>query len=126
MAGATPARLVTSLLLLDEQYSDVIAVALRGRGHDVVSVVADAGLRGVSDAELFHWAASAGRRIVTENIKDFRPLLVAALASGAPIAPLLLVPPRRFPRSVDAIIAALGAWLENTEPHVRPVEDWLV
>lgn len=118
---------MTVRLLLDEHYSDVIAVVLRERGHDVVSVVADAGLRSSSDAELFRWAADAGRRIVTENIKDFRPLLMAAMGSGEPVASLLLVPPRRFPRGRGAapMIAALTEWLE-AEVGARGVEDWLV
>lgn len=79
---------MTALLVLDERYSDAIAVALRARGHDVVSVVADAGPRGASDADIFRWATAAGRRIVTENIKDFRPLLMNALAADAPFASL--------------------------------------
>lgn len=126
MGGSAAARIVTALLLLDEHYSDAIAVALRERGHDVTSVVADAGLRSASDADLFRWAADAGRRIVTENIKDFRPLLAVALAAGGPLAPLLLVPPRRFPRGRGraALIAALSSWLERSGQ--RPVEDWLL
>jgi len=121
---------VTVRLLLDEHYSDVIAVALRERGHNVMSVVADVGLRSASDAELFRWAADAGRRIVTENIKDFRPLLMAAMGSAEPVASLLLVPPRRFPRRsggrTNAIVVALAAWLEKAGAQDRPAEDWLV
>ena len=130
MGGQATACLVTVRLLLDEHYSDVIAVAFRERGHDVVSVVADAGLRSASDADLFRWAADAGRRIVTENIKDFRPLLMVAMGSGKPVASLLLVPPRRFPRGsgarTNAIVAALAAWLEKAGVQERPAEDWLV
>ncbi|MGO1507557.1 MAG: DUF5615 family PIN-like protein [Microbacteriaceae bacterium] len=118
---------MTARLLLDEHYSDVIAVDLSARGYDVVSVVADAGLRSSSDADIFRWAADAGRRIVTENIKDFRPQLVAALAAGEPCAPLLLVPPRRFPRSkgVAALVSALATWLDR-DSGARPIEDWLL
>lgn len=120
---------VTTRLLLDEHYSEAIAAALRFRDHDVVAAVAEPDLRGVSDPEVFRWAAEAGRRIVTENIKDFRPLLLQAAATGAPAAPLLLVPPRRFPRGRGdrsaAIVRAIHAWLTRPDAHQRPVEDWL-
>lgn len=120
---------MTERLLLDEHYGEAIAVALRELGHDVVSVVADDALRAASDAVVFASAAAEGRRVVTENIKDFRPLLVAALGRGEAFALLLLVSPPRFPRgSCDraaAITAALVAWLEGADAGSRPVEDWL-
>ncbi len=128
VAAAPPG--MTTRLLLDEHYSEAIAVALRARGHDVASVVADPDLRGASDPEVFRWASQAGRRIVTENIKDFRPLLLQAAASGDAMAPLLLVPPRRFPRGrgdrAAAIVAALHSWLTRPDIDRRPAEDWLV
>lgn len=121
---------MTERLLLDEHYGEAIAVALRELGHDVVSVVADDALRAASDPVVFASAAADGRRVVTENIKDFRPLLLEALAKGAIVAPLLLVSPRRFPRGSGdreaAITAALAAWFEKADARARPVEDWLV
>ncbi|APZ35240.1 hypothetical protein BOH66_14035 [Microbacterium aurum] len=118
---------MTERLLLDEHYSGSIADALLERGHDVIAVVADLDLRGASDAEVYRWAAENDRRVVTENVKDFRPLLMQAQASDGPAAALLLVSPRRFPRGrgdrASAIIAALETWLEAGEP--RPIEDWL-
>lgn len=87
-----------------------------------------AGLRGASDPEIFRWAAEAGRRVVTENIKDSRPLLVAAIVANVRAASLLLVHPRRFPRGsgdrAATIVAALDAWLRAARG--RPPEDWLV
>ena len=59
-------------LLLDEHYANEIAERLRAQGYDVVSVVGDSELRAQPDLELFGWAVATGRRIVTENIKDFR------------------------------------------------------
>ncbi|MEQ6896039.1 DUF5615 family PIN-like protein [Microbacterium sp. KR10-403] len=121
---------MTNALLLDEHYGEAIAIALRERGHDVVSVVADDELRGAPDADVFRVAAASHRRIVTENIKDFRPLLMDAAAQGAPFAALLLVPPRRFPRGRGdrsaVIIAALHEWLAARDAGERPLEDWLV
>lgn len=117
-------------LLLDEHYSGAIAVALRERGHDVLAVVADSGLRGAADAEAFRSATASGRRIVTENIKDFRPLLRQAHATDSPVAPLLLVPPARFPRGggdrAAAIVTVLDGWLHRDDVGQRPDEDWLI
>jgi Domain of unknown function (DUF5615) len=119
---------VTGRLLLDEHYAAEIADRLCIDGHDVLATAADAGLRALPDAELFRWAAEHGRRIVTENIKDFRPLLMRAYTTGETIAPLLLVSPRRFPRGggdrAEAIVKALTAWLHQAT-H-RPDEDWLI
>ncbi|MEJ1088357.1 DUF5615 family PIN-like protein [Microbacterium sp. Mu-80] len=121
---------MTARLLLDEHYGEAVAVALRERRFDVVSVVADPALRSASDAMVYAAAAEQGRRVVTENIKDFRPLLMDALARDEPAASLLLVSPRRFPRGsgdrTAAIIAALAAWLERPDADARPIEDWLV
>ena len=121
---------MTARLLLDEHYGEAIAAALRDRGHDVVSVVADHALRGAPDVEVFRAAAASHRRVVTENIKDSRPLLMDAAAQRAPLAALLLVPPRRFPRGRGdrsaAIIAALHEWLIAPDASERPLEDWLI
>lgn len=100
---------MTPRLLLDEHYSEAIAVTLRGLGHDVIAAVAHFEPRGVSDSEVFRRAAETGYRIVTENIKDFRPLLLRATVSGEAMAPLLLVPPRRFPRGRGDRTAAIIA-----------------
>jgi hypothetical protein len=120
---------MTTRLLLDEHYSDEIAAALRKLGHDVAAAVSDAELRGASDLELFRHAAAQGCRIVSENIKDFRPLLLRAVAAGDPVAPLLLVPPRHFPRGrgdgTAIITTALRDWLDRADARQRPVEDWL-
>lgn len=120
---------MTTRLILDEHYSAAIARALRELSHDVVAAVASDELRGASDPELYRHATQTGRRIVTENIKDFRPLLLAATAAGTTAAPVLLVPPRRFPRGRGdrnaAVVAAFDAWLRRPDVDPRPKEDWL-
>jgi hypothetical protein len=40
-------------LLLDEMFAPVVAEALRDKGYDVVAVVAEAGLRALSDDEVY-------------------------------------------------------------------------
>ena len=123
------AGVVTDRLLLDEHYGQAIAEAMRERGHDVIAVVADPELRGRSDADIYAWAAARDYRIVTENIKDFRPLLIAATARGGDVAGLLLVHPRRYPRGgaqrASAIIEALDGWLRTSPAAPCPIEDWL-
>lgn len=117
-------------LLLDEHYADAIAAELRAAGHDVLAVVADPQFRAQPDSEVFRHAAASRRRIVTENVKDFRPLLQQAYAAGDPSARLLLVPPDRFPRRAGrrtaAVVKALSGWLASTEAGYGPDEDWLV
>ncbi|MFC8682338.1 DUF5615 family PIN-like protein [Microbacterium ureisolvens] len=103
---------MTVRLLLDEHYSEAIAEALRAPGHDAIAVVTHPDLRGASDPDVYRWAAAAGRRIVTENIKDFRPLLLDAIAADAAIAPLLLVHPRRYPRGQGDRTAAITRVLD--------------
>lgn len=129
MGSPAPAAGVTVRLLLDEHYPASVADQLRAAGHDVVAVVADVEMRAQPDAEIFRRAAAAGRRIVTENVKDFRPLLLRAHANGDPVAPLLLVSPLRFPRGTGrrdaAIRRALRAWLAQPDVDRRPDEDWL-
>ena len=120
---------MTTRLILDEHYSETIAQALRDLGHDVVAAVASDELRGASDPQLYRHATETGRRVVTENVKDFRPLLLAATAADTPAAGLLLVPPRWFPRGrgdrTATIVAAISAWLDRPDAEPRPIEDWI-
>ena len=127
MTDATVGRL---RLLLDEHYSEDICRRLREAGYDVVAVVSDPALRSRPDADLFRLAAAERRRIVTENVKDFRPLQASAYAEGGPVAQLLLVSASRFPRGsgarTESIVTALLHWLEAAERDDRADEDWLV
>ena len=111
-------------LVLDEMFSPKLAENLRRRGFDVIVVADDPQLRAKSDAELCDWAAQEDRRIVTENVKDFRPLAVARRGSPR----LLFTSSRTFPRSrrsFGAISNALQEWLESPAQDSRPAEDWL-
>jgi hypothetical protein len=77
-------------LLLDEMFSPAIAAALRDLDHDVIAVAERTEMRAMSDEEVFTWAASQGRWLLTENVKDFRPILLRALqadtsVTGAPM-----------------------------------------
>ncbi len=116
-----------SALLLDEHFAPDLARRLRERGHDVVAVL-ETSMTALPDDEIFAAAAAQGRRIVTENVADFRPLLVRALANGLPAADVLLVPTTRFRRTPagSAVFAAgLERWLLDAAAAGRPPEDWL-
>jgi hypothetical protein len=113
-------------LILDEMSPPAIADALRQRGHDVLAIAADPQLRAMTDEQVCSWAAEHHRRIVTENAKDYRRLVVTFERSTAPT--LLLTSNRTFPRSrrnFGRIIAALDAWLTAAARKDRPSEDWL-
>lgn len=115
-------------LVLDEMFSPALAQALREAGHDVLAVAEVAELRAMTDAELFGWAAEARRRIVTENVKDFRPLLLLAIEAGHSHPALLLTSSRSFPRSrrnPAPLIEALCAWLVRQPNSSSLPEDWL-
>jgi hypothetical protein len=114
-------------LLLDEMHAPVVARTLRDRGHDVIAVAEEADMYAMLDRELYRWAAERGRRIVTENIKDFRRVHAAAHESGAAPGGLLYTSSRTFPRSrrnPGPLIEALDTWLAQAG-ELTPDEDWL-
>lgn len=111
-------------LLLDEMFSPVIAAALRELGYDVTSIVEQPALRAMTDEEVFALAATQGRWLLAENVKDFQPILQQSLQAATPIAGLLFTSSRAFPRSrknPGPLIDAIG-----TGPPPPPLtEDWL-
>jgi hypothetical protein len=118
----------TAALLLDEMHAPAVASALRDLGHDVIAVADRPELRAMTDAELFTWAVVEGRCVVTENVKDFRRLLLRADESQQGSPSLLFTSNRSFPRSrrnPGPLIRALDAWLRRTDRDALPKEDWL-
>lgn len=109
-------------------HAPIIAATLRDRGHDVLAVADQTGLRALTDDELFTWAGQHQRRILTENVKDFAPLLRRAEESEQPTTAMLFTSSRTFPRTrrnPGPIIDALDAWLRTADATHRPTEDWL-
>ncbi len=86
-------------LLLDEMFSPAIAASLRDLGHDVVGVAEGSELRAMTDEEVFVWAGGEARWLLTENVKDFRPILLRALQAGPAHTGILYASSRTFPRS---------------------------
>ena len=116
-------------LLLDEMFSPVIAAALRDFGHDVTAIAEQSALRAMTDEEVFARAAAEGRWLLTENVKDFQPILQQALQAGTPITGLLFISSRAFPRSrknPGPLIHAIHTWLASGPPAPPIAEDWLV
>ena len=114
-------------LLLDEMHAPVVAATLRERGYDVIAVADQDELRGLTDEQLFAWAAEHGKCIVTENVKDFAPL-ARQVDDPRRLANLLFTSSRTFPRgrrNPGPIIEALAAWLDAVGSGAPPVEDWL-
>ena len=68
-------------LLLDEMLSPDIAELLRVRGYDVQAIAASANAE-LSDPEVLDLARSQQRAVVTNNVRDFRPLHFDAVQAG--------------------------------------------
>jgi hypothetical protein len=117
-------------LLLDEQYSHQIAQHLRAQGFDVVAVVERAELVGVSDNDLLDVAASEGRALLTNNVRDFVPIVQEWAASGRSHSGVLLTSDATMPRSrktIGAYVKRLTAVLESVpaEDGLREQVRWL-
>lgn len=68
--------------ILDEQLSPQIAALLRKAGYDVDAVADRADLAGRSDRITFEVATLEGRAVVSNSVKDLRPLAAEWLAHG--------------------------------------------
>ena len=100
-------------LLLDEQLSATISEQLRTRGHDVVSA-AEAGLAGVADEQVLSAAVRDRRAVVTNNIKDFRPMHAAYLKMDTKHCGIVFVPTDKYGlrrNQLGALITALDQLL---------------
>lgn len=82
--------------LLDAQLSHEIARLLQERGLDVVALTARDDISdSTSDARIMEIAAGEGRAVVTNNVKDFRPIAARRLQRAQGHAGLILVPSTR-------------------------------
>jgi predicted nuclease of predicted toxin-antitoxin system len=115
--------------LLDEQLSPRIAQLVRDRGHDVQAVGERLDLAGRSDRVILEVAATEERAVITNNVKDFRPLAAERLAHGESHAGLILLPSRRtrtraavemLASAIDQILREHPDGLVATEWWIRP------
>lgn len=109
-------------------FSPDLAVTLRDRGHDVIAITERSDLRAMADSDLFTWAVNERRWLLTENVKDFRPILLGAVQARAAITGVLFTSSRAFSRSrknPGPLIDALSTWLKAGPPDSPITEDWL-
>ena len=113
--------------LLDEQLSPQIAVLLRKLGYDVDAVAERNDLAGRSDRVVFEAACSEGRAVVTNNIKDFRPLAAEYLAQGRLHLGLVLLPSARTRSraAIAAIARAIEGVLSDNPDGLSASERWI-
>jgi Domain of unknown function (DUF5615) len=117
-------------LLLDEMLSPVIARELCTRGHDVQAVAGYPEREALSDPEVLAPARVERRAIVTNNVRDLRPLHVeAVLPGGAGHYGMIFMPRtyRRTKNDIGRIVAALEAKLGQYpgEEDLVNAEEWL-
>ena len=115
-------------LLLDEMFSPAIATALRELGHEVLAIAEHSDLRSMTDVDVFARATTQERWILTENVRDFRPILLGTLQNNTGTTGLLYTSSRAFPRSrknPGPLIEALHLWLKSGPPAAPITEDWL-
>ena len=113
--------------ILDEQLSPQIAVLLRQAGHDVDAVASREDLAGRGDRIIFEAACGEGRAVVTNNIKDFRPLAAEWLAQGRVHAGLILLPSTRTRtrHAIAAVAAAIEKILRDHPNGLNGSERWI-
>lgn len=110
--------------MLDELYSQKIAVAVRAGGHEVVAVKERPDLEGLKDVELFQLMRHERRGIVTEDYADFQRLLNEAVATGTTHYGLVFTSRSQLPRGKQTI----GLFVEVLDDFLsrHPAEDALL
>jgi hypothetical protein len=116
-------------LLLDEQLSPAIAEQLTARSHDVVCA-AEVGLAGATDERVLSSAARDRRAVVTNNIKDFRPLHADYLKTNTAHHGIVYIPTGKYGLRRDQLgflITALDGLLDrlSAEDALRDREYFL-
>ncbi len=113
--------------LLDEHLSPQIAALLREARFDVVAVADRDDLVACNDRVVFETAAAEDRAVVTNNIKDFRPLAAEWLATGRSHPGLILLPSARARTraAVRALGAAVHAVLSAHPDGIADSEVWI-
>lgn len=117
-------------LLLDEMLTPDIARELRARGHDVEAVAGHPDWEGLSDSQIMAVARTEHRAIVTNNLRDYRPLHSEAITPGGLGHFGMIFMPgnyRRTRANTGRIIVALEAKLTQYpgEADLANSEDWL-
>jgi hypothetical protein len=117
-------------LLLDEMLSPAIARELRSRGHDAEPFAGNPDRAARPDSEVLALARAEHRAIVTNNLRDFRPLHHEAITPGGTgHFGMIFIPGsyRRTKADTGRIIGALEAILiqHPGEDSLANGEEWL-
>lgn len=110
--------------LLDEMLPPAIAEQLRERGRDVVAVAERVDLRSLPDRELFAFAQTEGRVVVTRDRADYLQIEREWRAAGDNHAGLALISSRFAPASIGPLVSALDRLLAGEPPYPSFVH-WL-
>lgn len=107
--------------LLDEMYPPSAAAGLRSLGHDATDV-RELGLLAVPDVDILTRAVEADRVLITENMRDFAPLVERRVVQGRPLIPVVFALKSALPKGSGAMGAALAErlndWsLKHPEPY---------
>lgn len=111
-------------------FSPKIALALRARHHDVVSVSEHPQWRALSDVAVMGVGRREGRAVLTSNLRDYRPLHHALIAPGGNgHAGVIFVASTWSTRKADigALVSAIEALLQRypAETALANAEAWL-
>lgn len=117
-------------LLLDEMLPPAIARELQARGYDAEAVAGHPDRQALSDLEVLALARAERRVIVTNNVRDFRPLHVEAVLPGGPGHYGMIFMAGNYRRTRDdigRIIAALEAKITQYpgDEALVNAEEWL-
>ncbi len=108
-------------LLLDEDLSPKIAVLLRDKGIDALSVH-EIGRTGFTDYEQLEYAASEGRCFVTRNRNDYILLTRQFFSSGLSHKGVLILPSmyklNDFKGIAYALLKYVSTWQEGSSDYL--------
>jgi hypothetical protein len=109
-------------LLLDEMYPVALADALR-TADMTVHTVAELGLGGYADSDIFAAAIADGYALLTENVADFVRISAEHLTGGRHHPGVLIALSSRFSRRPSGIAALVTAICAIAD---QPLEDRMV
>lgn len=117
-------------LLLDEMLTPAIARELQARGYDAEAITGHPNREALSDPDVLALARTEHRAVVTNNLRDFRPLHHEAITPGGPGHHGMIFIPgtyRRTKNDTGKIITALEQLLAPYpgENNLANAEAWL-
>jgi len=111
--------------LLDEHINPGVAIQLRRKGYDAISVH-DGEHLGLLDPEVLELAAAQRRAIVTYNIIDFEALASQWFARNRSHGGIVLVHEKTIPqRTVGRLVRALAS-VADRYPGPRALDDQVI